>query len=103
MCAKSVTALLAPRPEGAGAAGSAAGGGDLLHELEEKMDVARLQVQIYEALNNMTGIEANEAKTRLDAELLDITTVSTSSVMYFISFPSLLLYIVYQSLKLAAE
>ncbi|XP_059140242.1 nuclear pore complex protein Nup155-like [Physella acuta] len=49
--------------------------GELLHELEEKMEVARLQMQIYKCLSNMADPEVEVAKNRLDSELLDITSL----------------------------
>ena len=72
MCAKSVVG----------------GGGELLHELEEKMEVARLQQQIHEAL----PAGQVEARARLNNDLLDITVVNTSSKLwtYFLTVVFLL-------------
>ena len=65
MCAKSVVG----------------GGGELLHELEEKMEVARLQQQIHDTLAAQTpSLDRDEARARLNADLLDITTVSSTNL-----------------------
>ena len=67
--------------------GSSSGGigvGELLHDLEEKMEVARVQLSIVEALEQLQqqrgttvasdeGVTAQEALSRLNAELLDIS------------------------------
>lgn len=52
--------------------------GEFLHELEEKMEVARLQLQVMETLQRWTSDlpRVKEALSRLNTELLDITTVS---------------------------
>ena len=65
MCAKSCT-------QGT----SGARDGEFLHELEEKLDVARLQLQIAEALARQSSAEAKDAVARLNAQLYDITAVS---------------------------
>ena len=49
--------------------------GEFLHELEEKLDVARLQLQICEALGRHGTMEAREAVVRLNSQLFDITAV----------------------------
>ena len=71
MCAKSC-------PARGVASSSAAPEGEFLHELEEKMEVARLQMHIYEALGGWpaSNPHVQEARARLNAELLDITAVS---------------------------
>ncbi len=56
-----------------GRGGGAGSVGELLHDLEEKMEVARVQVVIVEALQQLEGGEAREALSRLNAELLDIS------------------------------
>jgi len=55
--------------------------GEFLHELEEKMEVARLQLQIFDSLTKL-GVQhcisdstKQEALSRLNSELLDITTL----------------------------
>lgn len=53
---------------------SAAREGDFLHQLEEKMEVARLQLQVQDALRRRRDLPGTaEAVARLDAELLDVT------------------------------
>uniref|UniRef100_A0A0B7BCT5 Nucleoporin Nup133/Nup155-like N-terminal domain-containing protein n=1 Tax=Arion vulgaris TaxID=1028688 RepID=A0A0B7BCT5_9EUPU len=65
ICAKSSTSRL-----GTSAAG------EFLHELEEKMEVARLQMLVYKCLSNMGRTSDVEvAKSKLDSELLDITSL----------------------------
>jgi len=63
MCVKS--------SEGGGSASRAAG--ELLHHLEEKMEVARVQLQVQEAVAGMPGGGAQLA--RLNSDLLDITSL----------------------------
>ncbi|BFZ16747.1 hypothetical protein BsWGS_19786 [Bradybaena similaris] len=65
ICAKSSTTRL-----GTSAAG------EFLHELEEKMEVARLQMQVYKCLSSMgKSSDLEAAKAKLDSELLDITSL----------------------------
>jgi len=65
ICAKSSTSRL-----GTSAAG------EFLHELEEKMEVARLQMNVYKCLSNMRNSpDVEAAKNKLDSELLDITSL----------------------------
>ncbi|GAB6032748.1 hypothetical protein CHUAL_011616 [Chamberlinius hualienensis] len=47
--------------------------GEYLHELEEKIEVAQIQMKIHDALNQINTREAQEAVSRLNADLLDIT------------------------------
>ncbi|ELU06399.1 hypothetical protein CAPTEDRAFT_198384 [Capitella teleta] len=63
MCAKSSTSSTAD--------------GEFLHELEEKMEVARLQLKIHETISRFPGHDRQmeEALARLNSELLDITTL----------------------------
>uniref|UniRef100_A0A2C9M6L4 Nucleoporin Nup133/Nup155-like N-terminal domain-containing protein n=1 Tax=Biomphalaria glabrata TaxID=6526 RepID=A0A2C9M6L4_BIOGL len=50
--------------------------GEFLHELEEKMEVARLQMQVYKCLCNLVNsADVEAAKNKLDSELLDITSL----------------------------
>ncbi|KAM6303695.1 nuclear pore complex protein Nup155 isoform 2-T2 [Podargus strigoides] len=51
--------------------------GEFLHELEEKMEVARIQLQIQETLQQQHSHHSSvqDAISRLDAELVDITTL----------------------------
>ena len=66
MCAKSSTTHI-----------SAAADGEFLHELEEKMEVARLQLQVQKALSKLSSRpEWHEALVRMDSDLLDLTVVS---------------------------
>lgn len=67
MCAKSSTTHI-----------SSAADGEFLHELEEKMEVARLQLQVQKALSKLSSsrMECQEALNRLDSDLLDLTIVS---------------------------
>ena len=72
ICAKSSTSRL-----GTSAAG------EFLHELEEKMEVARLQMNVYKCLSNMRNSpDVEAAKNKLDSELLDITSVSGPNLVY---------------------
>uniref|UniRef100_A0A8D0KRI5 Nuclear pore complex protein Nup155 n=1 Tax=Strix occidentalis caurina TaxID=311401 RepID=A0A8D0KRI5_STROC len=54
---------------------SIAADGEFLHELEEKMDVARIQLQIQETLQRQYSHHSSvqDAISQLDAELMDIT------------------------------
>uniref|UniRef100_A0A669PJP2 Nuclear pore complex protein Nup155 n=1 Tax=Phasianus colchicus TaxID=9054 RepID=A0A669PJP2_PHACC len=54
---------------------SIAADGEFLHELEEKMDVARIQLQIQETLHRQYSHHSSvqDAISQLDAELMDIT------------------------------
>ncbi|XP_052257804.1 nuclear pore complex protein Nup155-like [Dreissena polymorpha] len=53
---------------------SSAAEGEFLHELEEKMEVARLQMNVLRALNlTVGGPDVEEAMSRLESDLLDIT------------------------------
>ncbi|KFZ55857.1 Nuclear pore complex protein Nup155, partial [Antrostomus carolinensis] len=54
---------------------SIAADGEFLHELEEKMEVARIQLQIQEALQRQYSHHSSvqDAISQLDAELMDIT------------------------------
>ena len=58
---------------------SVSGEGEFLHELEEKLEVARIQMQVYEALMRIkTGPAAahlGHALAVLNSRLMDITTV----------------------------
>lgn len=59
---------------------SVSGEGEFLHELEEKLEVARIQMQVYEALMRVNTGPASthlgHALTVLNSRLMDITTVS---------------------------
>ena len=48
--------------------------GEFLHELEDKMDVAQLQLKIYSSLEQIKSDEAQEALTELNS-LIDISTL----------------------------
>ena len=69
MCAKSSTSRSSSAVEG-----------EFLHELEEKMEVAQLQMKVYRALSQETlgGPDVQEAMSRLDSDLVDITMVCNS-------------------------
>lgn len=79
MCAKSSTTHI-----------SSAADGEFLHELEEKMEVARLQLQVQKALSKLSSsrMECQEALNRLDSDLLDLTIVS-ALVLYVVNFNKL--------------
>nr|CAB3264505.1 nuclear pore complex protein Nup155 [Phallusia mammillata] len=47
-------------------------GGQLLHELEEKLEVAEIQMQ---TLDQLKSLRENEAVTKLNSHLVDITTL----------------------------
>ncbi|KAK2140069.1 hypothetical protein LSH36_1494g00009 [Paralvinella palmiformis] len=65
MCAKGCTRLTYPSTDG-----------EFLHQLEEKMEVAQLQLNISEALHRNKGIpEVDEALIRLNSQLIDINTL----------------------------
>lgn len=55
------------------------GEGEFLHELEEKLEVARIQMQVYQALVNLKAVNPSsriaQALAALDSRLLDVTTV----------------------------
>lgn len=55
------------------------GEGEFLHELEEKLEVARIQMQVYQALVNLKVVNPSsriaQALAALDSRLLDVTTV----------------------------
>lgn len=55
------------------------GEGEFLHELEEKLEVARIQMQVYQALVNLRAVNPSrrvaQALAALDSRLLDVTTV----------------------------
>lgn len=55
------------------------GEGEFLHELEEKLEVARIQMQVYQALVNLKTVNPSsriaQALAALDSRLLDVTTV----------------------------
>jgi len=54
--------------------GTMVGSGELLHELEEKMEVARVQLQLVEAIGNLHRTQDVEASiAKLNADLLDIS------------------------------
>ncbi|XP_077981190.1 nuclear pore complex protein Nup155-like [Glandiceps talaboti] len=54
---------------------SSASDGEFLHDLEEKMEVARIQLKVFEAITNFTSNqqEVQTALSQLNAELMDIT------------------------------
>ncbi|KAJ8305762.1 hypothetical protein KUTeg_016307 [Tegillarca granosa] len=64
LCAKSSTTHTSSAVEG-----------EFLHELEEKMEVARLQLQVQKALSRISNntLQIQEAMNRLDSDLLDLT------------------------------
>lgn len=55
------------------------GEGEFLHELEEKLEVARIQMQVYEALMRINSVTSSrhldQALAVLNSRLLDITTL----------------------------
>lgn len=55
------------------------GEGEFLHELEEKLEVARIQMQVYQALVNLKAANPSrrisQALAVLDSRLLDVTTL----------------------------
>ena len=64
---------------------AASGEGEFLHELEEKLEVARIQMQVYEALSRINTAtpsrQIDQALAVLNSRLLDITTVSSSTFL----------------------
>lgn len=61
------------------------GEGEFLHELEEKLEVARIQMQVYQALVRINAANPSrridEALMRLNSQLLDVTTVRILSML----------------------
>ena len=55
--------------------GQFSGTGQLLHDLEEKMEVARVQLQVLDTLNGLRGHvqEAEAAISQLNSDLIDLT------------------------------
>lgn len=55
------------------------GEGEFLHELEEKLEVARIQMQVYQALVKLNASNPSrridQALAGLNSQLLDVTTV----------------------------
>jgi len=65
-------AAMAAKSGGSGGSGEA----EFLRELEEKIEVARLQLKILEALQNLpSSNESQEAVSKLGADLIDISTL----------------------------
>ena len=66
---------------------AASGEGEFLHELEEKLEVARIQMQVYEALTRLNAAtqsrQLEQALLVLNSHLMDITTVSTTKKIIF--------------------
>jgi len=59
-----------------GGSGGGSGEAEFLRELEEKIEVARLQLKILEALQNLPATnESKEAVGKLGADLIDISTL----------------------------
>lgn len=58
---------------------AASGEGEFLHELEEKLEVARIQMQVYEALTRVNAAsqsrQLEQALAVLNSHLVDITTL----------------------------
>ncbi|KAI0209905.1 hypothetical protein LSAT2_005340 [Lamellibrachia satsuma] len=74
MCAKSSTLRTTSAVEG-----------EFLHELEEKMEVAAIQLQIFELLSKQqpNRPELSEALTQLNAELVNITSLYSDFADHF--------------------
>ena len=62
------------------------GTGQLLHDLEEKMEVARVQLQVLDTLNGLRGHvqEAEAAISQLNSDLIDLTQLYSG--MYFLIY-----------------
>ena len=56
--------------------------GQLLDELEEKLEVSCLQVQVYEAMTALKRPELKHQCNRLNSQLMDITMVSIDTGIY---------------------
>ena len=70
MCAKSCTM------SGTGLLPGGSGGGDFLHEIEEKLDVAQLQMQIMDTISRLPLTDDSQrAVEALDRALYDISDV----------------------------
>ncbi|XP_013406007.1 nuclear pore complex protein Nup155 [Lingula anatina] len=54
---------------------SSANEGEFLHELEEKMEVARIQLQVLEMVSKLPSHHTEDSISRLNSELMDITTL----------------------------
>uniref|UniRef100_A0A8C9FXP4 Nucleoporin Nup133/Nup155-like C-terminal domain-containing protein n=1 Tax=Pavo cristatus TaxID=9049 RepID=A0A8C9FXP4_PAVCR len=78
---------------------SIAADGEFLHELEEKMDVARIQLQIQETLQRQYSHHSSvqDAISQLDAELMDITKVVRNFSVLKIIIVMELIYVVLES------
>lgn len=62
------------------------GEGEFLHELEEKLEVARIQMQVYQALVKLNASNPSrrieQALAGLNSQLLDVTTVRDNLMLY---------------------
>ena len=62
------------------------GEGEFLHELEEKLEVARIQMQVYQALVKLNASNPSrrieQALAGLNSQLLDVTTVRDYFILY---------------------
>lgn len=62
------------------------GEGEFLHELKEKLEVARIQMQVYQALVKLNGSNPSrridQALAGLNSQLLDVTTVRDYFILY---------------------
>jgi len=54
---------------------SSEGAGDLLHHLEEKMEVARVQLAVLEAVSSRPELANSDHVSRLNSDLVDITAL----------------------------
>jgi nuclear pore complex protein Nup155 len=54
--------------------------GELLHDLEEKMEVARIQLKIYNDLNQVGDVRLrDQARAELDTQLYTVSEVRSNS------------------------
>lgn len=62
------------------------GEGEFLHELEEKLEVARIQMQVYQALVKLNASNPSrrieQALAGLNSQLLDVTIVRDNLMLY---------------------
>ncbi len=72
--------------------------GELLHDLEEKMEVARIQLKIYNDLQQVADVRLrDQARAELDTQLYTVSEVC--AIIFASSNDSLIFYLVVQSIR----
>jgi hypothetical protein len=59
--------------------------GETLHDLQEKLDVARIQQKLLNEVSQITDRNVEEEKKELNSELLNVTDVSDTKSLYLIT------------------